>query len=367
MQKIKPLAIYLPQFHPTPENNAWWGKGFTEWTNVTKARPLFRGHYQPRLPADFGFYDLRCKETHLDQIRAAKAHHIYGFAYYHYWFAGKRLLHQPIDLVLHNPDLGFPFCLFWANETWSRRWLGEEKEVLIEQTYDFDDDRAHARWLIHAFRDERYITVGERPVFIIYRPTFFPDIARTLDIFRRECTLNRIADPYFIGSNSHASTTDLRSLGFDAVLDFQPQLGCLQDPFNDSPSLNRLLRNLRIGVYSAKLKVYDYEEANRLMRRELPYPYMPCTCVGWDNSPRRGDKGVILSNSTPEKFGAFFRHDVERLLGMGFPEQQNFIFLNAWNEWAEGNHLEPDTMYGSRFLEQVRRIMIDYELATRRH
>ena len=357
MQRIKPLAIYLPQFHPTPENDGWWGKGFTEWTNVTKARPLFRGHYQPHLPTDFGFYDLRCKETHLDQITTAKAHRIYGFAYYHYWFAGKRLLHRPIDLVLANKDIDFPFCFFWANETWSRRWLGEEKDVLVEQTYDFDDDRNHIQWLIQAFRDERYITVGQRPVFIIYRPTFFPDITKTLDIFRSECRLNGVPEPYFIGSNSHAGVTDLRGLGFDAVLDFQPQLGCLQDPFNDSSSWSRFVHNARLGVFSTKLKVYDYSVANRLMRRDLPYPYMPCTFVGWDNSPRRGRNGIIMANSAPAEFGRLLKQDIDTLQGMGFSTEENFLFINAWNEWAEGNHLEPDVKYGTAFLQQIRRAL----------
>ena len=174
MKKIRPIAIYLPQFHPIPENDAAWGKGFTEWTNVTKAKPLYKGHYQPHLPADLGFYDLRLEEVRLAQEALAKQFGIHGFCYYHYWFNGKRLLHEPLDSKLKNPNEDFSFMLCWANENWTRRWDGKNHEVLIEQNYSKEDNVAHIQHLIPYFKDSRYIKVNGKPVFIVYKPFYFP-------------------------------------------------------------------------------------------------------------------------------------------------------------------------------------------------
>ena len=224
MNKIRPIAIHLPQFHPTPENDEWWGTGFTEWTNVAKAQPLFPKHYQPHLPADLGFYDLRLAETRKAQAEMAKAYGIYGFCYYHYWFSGKRLLHQPIDEMLHSKQPDFPFMLCWANETWSRRWLGEEKEVLIKQEYSEADDYAHAEWLCNnAFNDSRYIKMYQRPAFAIYRPHDLPDYKKTISIIKQVAISKGLSEPFFIGSNSHSDKLD----GFDQVLNFEPQLSLL--------------------------------------------------------------------------------------------------------------------------------------------
>lgn len=355
--RIRPLAIYLPQFHPTPENNEWWGNGFTEWTNVTKAKPLFKGHYQPRLPRDFGFYDLRCVETHVAQAEMARNYGIEGFAYYHYWFNEKRLLHQPIDLVLKHKEINFPFCLFWANETWSRRWLGEEKEILIEQKYSFDDDRNHIKWLIEAFKDPRYIKVGDRPVFIFYRPTHMPDVTKTLSIFKEECVKEGVACPYFIASNSHAGSIDLHKLGFDGILDFQPQLGRLPYAFDDSKSLKKIKNNLSVNVLSRTLKVYDYERAKQLMCNKKEYKSFPCAFVGWDNTARRGKNGIILRNGSPEIFARYLEMDIEYLQKMNYSPDENFLFINAWNEWAEGNHLEPDRKHGKSYLEAFKKVI----------
>ena len=194
--KIKPIAIYLPQFHPIPENDEWWGKGFTEWTNVTKAQPRFEEHYQPHLPADMGFYDLRLDEARIAQEALAKAYGIYGFCYYHYWFNGKRMLHEPLDKKLKNPEENLPFMMCWANENWTRVWNGGERDVLLKQEYSFDDDYKHILHLIPYFKDDRYIKVNDKPIFIIYRPKFFPDIGKTIEIWRAEAKKAGFPDLY---------------------------------------------------------------------------------------------------------------------------------------------------------------------------
>ena len=182
---VRPIAIYLPQFHPIPENDQWWGKGFTEWTNVARATPLLPGHYQPHLPSDLGFYDLRLADTREAQAELARQHGIYGFCYYHYWFNGHRLLNRPVDEVLASGKPDFPFMFCWANENWSRRWNEEDQAILIKHDYSFEDDERHINFLIPFFKDKRYIKVGNKPVFSIYRSDLFPDIARTIDIWRK--------------------------------------------------------------------------------------------------------------------------------------------------------------------------------------
>ena len=308
------LAFYLPQFHPIPENDVWWGKGFTEWTNVAKAKPLFPGHYQPHIPAHLGFYDLRVAETREAQARLARAYGIEGFCYWHYWFSSKRLLERPFNDVLASGRPDFPFCLAWANETWSRRWLGEEKEVLIKQTYPPDDDVRHIRWLMKAFADPRYVRVQGRPVFLIYRPGDLPEPARTLDTFRRECRREKMEEPFLIAVNAHASA-DPRALGFDDSMDFEPQLGAMPGPLEDGT------------------KIYDYPTGRERMKaRKNPNAEIPCIFVSWDNTARRGENGIVFINSTPAAFEAGLREVVERVRHK--PHEERLVFVNAWNEWG---------------------------------
>jgi O-antigen biosynthesis protein len=329
------IAFYLPQFHPIPENDRWWGKGFTEWTNVAKARPQFPGHYQPHLPAHLGFCDLRVPEIRRKQAELARNYGIEAFCYWHYWFEGKRLLGRPLDEVLASGQPDFPFCLAWANETWSRRWLGEEKEVLLKQTYSREDDVEHARWLARAFADRRYLRVAGRPLLLIYRPGHLPEPQRTCDVLRAEAVRQGIAEPYLIGVNSHGER-DWRDVGFDAALDFAPQLGVLPNPLADG------------------LKIYDYTLGCRLMKsRSRNSERYPCVFVSWDNTPRRGENGIVFLNSTPEAFERELSDAVRTLLAR--PVDHRLVFVNAWNEWAEGNHLEPDQKFGLQYLEAVRR------------
>ncbi len=359
MEKIKPIAIYLPQFHPIPENDEWWGKGFTEWTNVTKAPPLFKGHYQPHLPTDLGFYDLRLEESRLAQEALAKQYGIYGFCYYHYWFNGKRLLHEPLDRKIKNPKEEFPFMLCWANETWSRRWLGEEKEILIEQTYNEEDDLKHISWLVTIFRDSRYIKVNDRPVFIFYRPAYLPDVKKTIALFRRECLKNGLSNPYLIASNSHSRINYLE-LGFDDILNFQPKLDFLPNAFDDNKSSKKYLSNLFKGIFSSTLKVYDYNEAKEKMKITFDYNYIPCSFVGWDNTARRGEKGIIIKNQNVDFFIKEIEENIKDVQSQNRGDDNQFIFINAWNEWAEGNHLEPDMKNGLTYLKALKILFDSY-------
>jgi lipopolysaccharide biosynthesis protein len=353
---VRPIAIYLPQFHPTPENDEWWGKGFTEWTNVTKAEPLYTGHYQPRLPADLGFCDLRVPETREAQVQLAKEYGIQGFCYYHYWFNGKRILQRPIDEILASKQPDFPFMLCWANETWSRRWLGEEKEVLISQTYSEKDDVNHINWLYDTvFGDERYIKVHGRPAFIIYRPHDLPDHQKTLALFKQIARERDQPEPFMIGSNSHG---DDYLTGFDHVLNFEPQLGLLPDAFADGPSTTKQQRNKKFNIKSAELKVYDYGEVKRIMaERKFGYKYLPCVFVGWDNTARRGKNGIIIHGQNTADFKQSLLRAKEMV--QEYPADEQLVFINAWNEWAEGNHLEPCTAYGRTFLDTVKEVFHD--------
>ena len=350
---IRAIAFHLPQFHPIPENDEWWGKGFTEWTNVVKARPLFPGHHQPHLPADLGFYDLRLPEARAAQAELAASYGIRGFCYYHYWFNGRRLLGRPLDEILSSGRPDFPFCLCWANESWTRGWLGQDQNVLISQNYTADDESIHAQWLANAFADRRYLRKDGRAIFLVYRPGNLPEPKRLVEIIRTACNKNGDRDPYLIAVDAHHVGRDFRDDGFDVTLAFEPQLGALPGAFDDAFSLRKAWRNLRVGVMSAKLKVYDYTEARqRMLSLPRPFPTIPCVFVGWDNTPRRGRNGLIMVNSSPQAFRNALEAEVAKLRPSS--DGDPILFINAWNEWAEGNHLEPCQKWCSQHLEVVR-------------
>jgi hypothetical protein len=355
INKIRFVAFYLPQYHPVPENDTWWGKGFTEWTNVAKAKPLFPGHYQPRVPADLGFYDLRLPEARIAQAELAQQHGIEGFCYWHYWFNGRRLLEKPFEEVLRIGEPSFPFCLSWANESWSRRWLGEEKSILLRQTYSAEDDLRHIRWLMEAFTDPRYMLVGNRPLFLVYRPCELPEPKKTTDTFRNECVKAGVPEPFLLGIDAHCRNFDCTRIGFDGTVKFEPQLGVLPDFMDDRIKLSKLTRNLRMRVKSPKLKIYDYTWARSLMNGDNPdFNYYPSIFVGWDNTPRRGRNGIIILNSDPDKFAEALANTVQQIPGNSFDDR--LLFLNAWNEWAEGNYLEPDLRNGKAYLEAIKKV-----------
>ena len=348
------VAFHLPQFHPIPENDAWWGPGFTEWTNVTRAVPQFPGHYQPHQPADLGYYDLRLPEARAAQAALARAYGLEAFCYYHYWFGGRRLLERPVNDLLASGEPDFPFCLCWANEAWSRRWLGEARDVIMPQSYSAEDDVAHIRWLAQAFADPRYLRVKGRPLFLVYRPTDLPEPQRTTERWRAECLRLGLPEPLLAACDAHCPGLDCRTLGFDLTLAFNPQLAMLPGYNLEGPRRSKLRRNLKLGFFNPTLRVYDYAAAQRAMlSRQLPYPHLPSVMVGWDNTPRRGRDALIVTNSDP----AVFEHTLRTVIAgvQTQPPGERLVFINAWNEWAEGNHLEPDLRFGHQFLEAMQR------------
>jgi len=357
MSSLRSIAFYLPQFHPISENNEWWGIGFTEWTNVSKSEPSFRRHYQPHLPADLGFYDLRLPEVRSAQAELAQQYGIDGFCYYHYWFGGRRLLERPFNEVLNSGEPDFPFCLCWANESWSRRWLGEERDVLMPQAYSEEDDRNHAQWLMAAFADERYIRVGDRPLFLVYRPKDLPQPTRFVDTLCHAAAEAGIPSPFLVGVDAHSPGFDFRNIGFDSTLGFEPQLGASgSGVFNEKATLAKLLRNFQLGIRDPRLQVFNDAECRAAMTKiRRPDNAIPCCYVAWDNSPRRGRNGIVYINGSPETFGQALNEHFETATAL--PANQQFLFVNAWNEWAEGNHLEPDQKYGHQYLEQVRSVV----------
>ena len=354
---VRLIAFHLPQFHPVPENDRWWGKGFTEWTNVARAKPLFRGHDQPRLPADLGYYDLRLPEARFAQAELARSYGIEGFCYWHYWFHGSRLLERPVDLILASGEPDFPFCLAWANESWSRSWLGDERELLIEQKYSEHDDLAHARWLAQAFADPRYIHVHGRPMLVVYKPLALPDAQRTTHLFRDECRRLGQPEPYLVGIDAHCPGTDMRRLGFDMTEHHEPQLGAIgSDAFNDRPRHAKLIRNLARGVLSPTLKIYSHRESVELMARVRPaFPHFPCCFTGWDNTARRGRHAIVMVDSGPDVFRSQLSLMANSVLHKD--REERVVFINAWNEWAEGMYLEPDAKFGHGYLKAVGEVL----------
>jgi lipopolysaccharide biosynthesis protein len=355
---VRLIAFYLPQYHPIPENDQWWGKGFTEWNNVVKARPQFRGHYQPHLPADLGFYDLRLPEARQAQADLAREYGIAGFCYYHYWFQGRRLLERPFDEVLRSGQPDFPFCLCWANEEWTRAWDGRSGQRLIEQRYSEEDDRAHIRWLAQAFCDRRHIRIQGKPIFLIYRASKLPDPLRTTTTWREEAHNIGAGEIYLCRVESFsAEHSDPAQMGFDAAVEFQPDWRSLGTPLRRN-KLRRLLWKVRLirSAYQYH-QVYDYATVveRMLQRRAPPYKRFPCVTPSWDNSARRKVDAGIFTGATPQLYERWLKTVIEQFRPSS-PEE-NLIFINAWNEWAEGNHLEPCQKWGRAYLEATRRAL----------
>ncbi|MBW0003936.1 MAG: glycoside hydrolase family 99-like domain-containing protein [Hyphomicrobiales bacterium] len=347
---VRYIAYYLPQFHETPENNEWWGNGFTEWTNVTKALPRYLGHYQPRLPGDFGFYDLSNPDYIRRQVALAKRGGIYGFCIHNYWFSGRRLLEGPLRAILQNRDIDIPFCLNWANESWSRRWDGSEQSILVKQNYAPGEDIQYAEYVLEFVADDRYIKIDGRPLIMLYRPDHLPDARATIERWREVFLRRGFPDPYIIMPQSRG-VDDPRPFGIDAAAGFPPH----KVAWENVPDIRHWVRLLD-PRFVGRVVSYDDVAATAIANRPNEFRLFPGVCPHWDNEARRPGSGFSLAGSTPNKYAEWLRAASEYALKAPRSDER-LVFVNAWNEWAEGAYLEPDRHNGCAYLAATRRVL----------
>jgi hypothetical protein len=367
----KVIAQYFPQLHPIPENDRWWGQGFTDWVNVKRARPTFRGHQQPRVPIGGNYYDQSREQVIRSQIELAREHGIYGFAHYHYWFDGKQLLETPTNLFLAAKDIQFRFCLAWANETWSRRWDGLDHFILIEQTHPPLKERweLHFRYLIKAWTDDRAIRVDGKPMFMIYRAERIPEIGQMFDYWQTRAREHGLPGLYLVAMQQHLPPPPHVLRHFDALMLFQPFVSMYALRDANKPLWRQALWEVRSRLlpqrYSAAIQfwadkvtgptIVDYDQVWQAIVSRPMVPgitTLPGAFVDWDNTARYGRRATVFAGATPERFG-FWMRQLLRAVKVNRPEER-FIFVNAWNEWAEGAYLEPDENNGCRYLDALR-------------
>lgn len=342
MSSVKPIAFYLPQFHPVAENSEWWGPGFTEWTNVARARPNFVGHHQPHVPRELGFYDLRLVENMRAQAELAALYGVHGFCFYYYWFDGRRILERPIDNYL-NSDIDFPFCICWANENWTRTWDGLEKDVLLEQKHGEDQDRRFMEDILPLLADRRAIRVDGKPMLLVYRADLFPDSKQTAERWRDVARRNGIGEIHLVAVQFYG-IVDPRDWGFDAAVEFPPHTFIGPE--------NRVDRHVEMINPEFRGGMVDYRKviAQSLGRNKPDFRWYRGIVPSWDNTARRQNTSHILVDSSPSLYGHWLRWLVEYTRANNAPEDQ-ILFINAWNEWGEGCHLEPDLKHGLAYLE----------------
>jgi hypothetical protein len=345
---VRLIAYYLPQFHSIRENDGWWGPGFTEWTNVVKSLPHYVGHKQPRLPADFGFYDLSRFDAIRRQAELAKRAGIYGFCIHDYWFSGHKVLERPLQIILENPRLDIKFCLNWANESWSRRWESSESDILLKQRYDEGDDVRYAESILPAVMDPRYIRVDGRPLIMFYRPRHAPDARGTVNAWRNYFKRKGAGDPYVVMAQVF-DEVDPRPYGMDAAAGFPPHGGWALP--NERDRLKLLDYSFRGHIVS-----YDLLAERMLERTTADYRVFPGVCPDWDNNARKPGRGYGLYGSTPAKYGSWLKAASEQIIGAPRSDER-IVFINAWNEWAEGAYLEPDQHHGYAYLAETRRVL----------
>lgn len=346
---MKLIAFLLPQFHRIPENDRWWGEGFTEWTNTRKARPLYPGHKQPREPFQDYYYDLTDPSARRWQAETARAYGIYGFCYYHYWFHGKRLLERPFNEVLKEGEPDFPFCLSWANEPWTRKWDGLEHHLLMPQEYgDEAEWEMHFYALLDAFKDPRYIRVDNKPMFIVYRPSKIPRCEEMLRYWNQLARQNGLDGVFFVRTLGGFDIAPQQ--GFDASVEFEPHYTFAHGSFQP------IWRRTRNG--EREHLVFDYDQVWQLILNRTPHRsgeiIFPGAYVNWDNTPRLSHEGQSCIGSTPQKFGWYLTKQIERAVTR---YKSQYLFINAWNEWAEGTYLEPDKLHKYQYLEAVRKAL----------
>lgn len=346
MKKARVIAFYLPQYFPIPENDEWHGKGFTEWTNVTKAKPLFKGHYQPILPSELGFYDLRVPESRKAQADLAEEYGVEAFCYWHYWFGeGKRILERPFNEVLESGEPDFPFCLAWANASWTGIWYGMQDNMLLEQKYlGESDDEKHFYTVLKAFKDKRYLRVNNKPLFFVYDPTAHPNMQNFMYLWQRLAIKEGLDGIFFVG----ATRNDENLIGFDGTAHI--------DPF-ESPKqskINKIISFIKCRLFNYPRRIIEYDDVIEFLhKKQLKENEFPVITPNWDNTARSGKRGSVIVNSDPAKFDLMVRNTLEKIKDR--PASEKIIFVEAWNEWAEGNYLEPDIKYGRGFLEVIKR------------
>lgn len=371
---VKLVALYFPQLHPISENDQWWGQGFTDWVNVKKAQPLFPGHHQPRIPANKNYYDQSEEETIRQQVELAQEYGIYGFCHYHYWFDGKQLLETPTNIFLQNKDLNIKFCLAWANETWSRRWDGQDHDILQLQTHppEIASWSLHFDYLIQAWTDERAIKIDGKPIFLIYRPQKIQEIGKMFDYWQARAKDHGLEGIFFIAINQYQFPEKRILCHFDGVMLFQPFFTA----FNLKNHNLSIFQKVFLKLYNyvpLKLKdlfislqpktenkphtttVYNYDEIwESIVTQEVnsELPLFEGAFVDWDNTARYGSRATIFQGATPEKFEFWLKKLVSKVSKKS--ENEQLIFINAWNEWAESAYLEPDERFGLKYLDMIK-------------
>ncbi|ACU90631.1 glycosyltransferase WbsX family protein [Desulfomicrobium baculatum] len=355
MSSIKIIAFNLPQYHPIPENDEWWGAGFTEWRNVAKARPLFPGHRQPNLPGELGFYDMRLDDTLERQGELAAWSGVSAFCFYHYWFAGRRLLERPIERLRSMTSPSLPYCLCWANHHWTNHWAGISNDILVEQTYPgLGDHRDHYLYWRNFLSDSRYFKVNGKPAMVIFRPNDIPKVARFVDLFQQWARADGFGDLFFIGLDHDLGLLDA---GFDAVA-----------PHSLNIALAAYLKGHRRAYHLVRQRlgrfprwVIDYSSLDRYFKNHLcdGITTLPTAIPNWDNTPRIGRRGLVFANSSPARFADHLRRSVSGFTAAN-DGKDRILFIKSWNEWAEGNYLEPDLVHDRGWLEAVRSFVSQY-------
>ena len=354
-ETIKIIAFYLPQFHPIKENDEWWGRGFTEWHNVVKSKPLFRGHYQPKLPADLGFYDLRLSETREAQAQLAREAGVYGFCYWHYWFGnGKRLLERPFNEVVASGKPDFPFCLAWANHSWyAKTWDPNKPDrLLIEQLYPGkEDNEKHFYEVLPAFKDNRYIKIDGKPLFAIFKPLQIENVQDFIQQWQELAKKNGLPGIYFVGQGPQKDFESIMASGFDAV-NHEEVNGIHAHQSKFVRTMKQIER-----VLLKRPRCYDYAKAMKemIIPEDSCENILPTICPNFDHTPRSCTRGLVYTNSNPK---SFYNH-VSQILDIVSPKQNRIVFLKSWNEWGEGNYMEPDEKYGKGYIEAMRKALDD--------
>jgi glycosyltransferase involved in cell wall biosynthesis/ubiquinone/menaquinone biosynthesis C-methylase UbiE len=357
VKPAKIICFYLPQFHAIPENNEWWGNGFTEWTNVQPAQPQFEGHYQPHVPGELGYYHLLDTAVQRRQVELAKLYGIGGFCFYFYWFGGKRLLEAPLENYLKDSSLDLPFCLCWANENWSRRWDGLDSEILIAQQHSADDDLAFIQHVARYLRDPRYIRIDGRPLLLVYRPSLLPSAKATTARWREWCRNNDVGEIYLAYTQSF-EMVDPAKYGFDAAVEFPPNNSA---PPNITDSVTPLGDEFCCTVYDGSVFVERSEHF-----KQPDYTLIRGVCASWDNTARRKNRGTVFLDHTPELYQRWLENAISDTVEHRVNPDERLIFVNAWNEWAEGAHLEPDARYGYAWLQATRNALTSQDALAQR-